>query len=180
MNPSNDLEAAQAAFFASGGQLVVLEGFNYRPLPPRRNADLQPKPAVKKAAKKAAPSPRKEKMKARVDQVAEMAKNMTCQQVHEATGISKQALFRASREGNFVFRRAERKKSANSKRDALRQIQRNLKRIEELKVVQKICALRDTGLHRAQVAERLDLNYGTLVKIIERNDIDFQRVRIRK
>lgn len=177
MNPSIDLEAAQAAFFASGGQLVVLEGFNYRPLPPRKDPEVQPVPA---AAKKAAPSPRKEKMKARSDQVAEMAKTMTCQQVHEATGISKQALFRASREGNFVFRRAERKKSANSKRDAQRQIQRNLKRIEELKVVQKICALRDTGLHRAQVAEQLDLNYGTLVNIIERNGIDFPRVRIRK
>ncbi|MFB6402850.1 hypothetical protein [Pseudomonas putida] len=177
MNPSIDLEAAQAAFFASGGQLVVLEGFNYRPLPPRKGPEAQPAPV---AAKKAAPSTRKEKMKARADQVAEMAKTMTCQQVHEATGISKQALFRASREGNFVFRRAERKKSANSKRDAQRQIQRNLKRIEELKVVQKICALRDTGLHRAQVAEQLDLNYGTLVNIIERNGIDFPRVRIRK
>ncbi|MDM9556017.1 hypothetical protein QU926_20605 [Pseudomonas asiatica] len=158
----------------------MLEGFTYRPLPPRKGPEVQPASATKAPAKKAAPSPRKEKMKARADQVAEMAKTMTCQQVHEATGISKQALFRASREGNFVFRRAERKKSANSKRDAQRQIQRNLKRIEELKVVQKICALRDTGLHRAQVAEQLGLNYGTLVKIIERNDINFPRVRIRK
>jgi len=180
MNPSIDLEAAKAAFFASGGQLVVLEGFTYRPLPPRKGPETQPVPTAKVVAKKAPQSPRKEKMKARADQVAEMAKTMTCQQVHEATGISKQALFRASREGNFVFRRAERKKSANSKRDAQRQIQRNLKRIKELKVVQKICALRDTGLHRAQVAEQLDLNYGTLVKIIERNSIDFPRVRIRK
>jgi len=180
MNPSIDLEAAKAAFFASGGQLVVLEGFTYRPLPPRKGPEVQPAPATKAPAKKAAPSPRKEKMKARADQVAEMAKTMTCQQVHEATGISKQALFRASREGNFVFRRAERKKSANSKRDAQRMIQRNLKRIEELKVVQQICALRDTGLHRAQVAEQLGLNYGTLVNIIERNDINFPRVRVRK
>lgn len=180
MNPSIDLEAAKAAFFASGGQLVVLEGFTYRPLPPRKGPEVQPESATKVPSKKAAPSPRKEKMKARADQVAEMAKTMTCQQVHEATGISKQALFRASREGNFVFRRAERKKSANSKRDAQRQIRRNLKRIEELKVVQQICALRDTGLHRAQVAEQLDLNYGTLVKIIERNDINFPRLRVRK
>lgn len=180
MNQSIDLDAAKAAFFASGGQLIVLEGFTYRPLPPRKGPEAQSAPAAKAPSKKAAPSPRKEKMKARADQVAEMAKTMTCQQVHEATGISKQALFRASREGNFVFRRAERKKSANSKRDALRQIQRNLKRIEELKVVQQICALRDTGLHRAQVAEQLGLNYGTLVKIIERNDINFPRVRVRK
>ena len=180
MNQSIDLEAAKAAFFASGGQLVVLEGFTYRPLPPRKGPEVQPESATKVPSKKAAPSPRKEKMKARADQVAEMAKTMTCQQVHEATGISKQALFRASREGNFVFRRAERKKSANSKRDAQRQIRRNLKRIEELKVVQQICALRDTGLHRAQVAEQLDLNYGTLVKIIERNDINFPRLRVRK
>lgn len=180
MNPSIDLKAAKAAFFASGGQLVVLEGFTYRPLPPRKHPDTQPKPAANARPKKPTLGPRKEKVKARVATVAEMAKTMTCQQVHEATGISKQALFRAAREGNFVFRRAERKKSANSKRDAQRQIQRNLKRIEELKVVQKICALRDTGLHRAQVAEQLDLNYGTLVKIIERNSIDFPRVRIRK
>lgn len=180
MNQSIDLEAAKAAFFASGGQLIVLEGFTYRPLPPRKGPEPKSASTAKAPAKKAEPSPRKEKMKARADQVAEMAKTMTCQQVHEATGISKQALFRASREGNFVFRRAERKKSANSKRDAQRQIQRNLKRIEELKAVQKICALRDTGLHRAQVAEQLGLNYGTLVKIIERNDINFPRVRVRK
>lgn len=180
MNQSIDLEAAKAAFFAAGGQLAVLEGFTYRPLPPRKGPEPQSTSTAKAPAKKVAPSPRKEKMKARADQVAEMAKTMTCQQVHEATGISKQALFRASREGNFVFRRAERKKSANSKRDAQRQIQRNLKRIEELKVVQQICGLRDTGLHRAQVAEQLGLNYGTLVNIIERNEINFPRVRIRK
>lgn len=37
MTPSIDLEAAQAAFFASGGQLVELEGFTYRPLPERKH-----------------------------------------------------------------------------------------------------------------------------------------------
>lgn len=61
MNPSNDLEAAKAAFFASGGQLVVLEGFTYRPLPPRKDPEAQPVPTATVAAKKAAQSPHKEK-----------------------------------------------------------------------------------------------------------------------
>lgn len=52
MNPSIDLEAAQAAFFASGGQLAVLEGFAYRPLPERKHPDPKQKPA-KPAARKA-------------------------------------------------------------------------------------------------------------------------------
>jgi len=174
MNPSIDLEAAKAAFFTSGGSIVVLDGFQY--VPPRPHRDVE----VIRAAPEKKEDPRVVKRLSQLAEIRRMAKTMTCQQVHEATGYSKQALFRASREGNFVFRRPERKSSGTHKREVERQIHRNQKRIEELKLVERICALRDEGLHRAQVSDRLGINYGTMVKIIERNAIDFPLARARK
>ena len=100
--------------------------------------------------------------------------------MHEATGYSKQALFLAAREGNFVFRRAERKDAGNNKREVQRQVQRNQKRIDELKWVERICATRDVGLNLAQVAKTIEVSYATLTAIIDRNNVDFPKVRIRK
>ncbi|MBO9552182.1 hypothetical protein [Pseudomonas sp.] len=174
MNQSIDLDAAQAAFLAFGGSIIVLDGFQYVPHRQRRDDE------VIRAAPVKAEDPRVVKRLSLLAEIRKMAKTMTCQQVHEATGYSRQALFRAAREGNFVFRREERKSPGVDKREVQRQIQRNQKRIEELKLVERICAMRDIGLNRAQVAKQVNIAYATLTAIIERNSIDFPKVRTRK
>jgi len=174
MNQSIDLEAAKAAFLASGGSIIVLDGFQYVPHRPHRDLEvIQAAPAKKE-------DPRLIRKLSQITEIRRLAKTMTAQQVHEATGYSKQALFRVAREGNFVFRRAERKDASNNKREVQRQIQRNQKRIEELKLVERICAMRDVGLNRAQVAKAIEVSYATLTAIIDRNNVDFPKVRIRK
>ncbi|MDZ3992302.1 hypothetical protein PspTeo4_16360 [Pseudomonas sp. Teo4] len=70
--------------------------------------------------------------------IRKMARTMTCQEVQEATGYPRQAPFRAGREGNFVFRLPESKNTGVDKREVQRQIQRNEKRIKELKLVERI------------------------------------------
>ena len=79
MNPSIDLEAAKAAFFASGGQLVVLEGFEYVPFRQRKHPE--PKPKRPKPVKQERGGERKSRAKARTAQVEELAKTMTCGEV---------------------------------------------------------------------------------------------------
>ncbi|CAM3898693.1 hypothetical protein CCOS865_02181 [Pseudomonas reidholzensis] len=174
MNPSIDLEAAQAAFLASGGSIIVLDGFQY--VPPRPHRDIE----VIRAAPEKSEDPRLARKLSQISEIRRLAKTMTSQQVHEATGYSRQTLFRLAREGNFVYRRAERKPRDGDKREAQRQIQRNQKRIDELKLVERICALRDVGLNRNQVAKQIGISYGALTNIVERNQVDFPRVFVKK
>ncbi|WP_209439659.1 hypothetical protein [Pseudomonas taiwanensis] len=168
------LNASIDSFFLDGGAVQQVKGYEPVPRPAHRDIEaIQAAPAKKE-------DPRVIRRASQLAEIRKMARTMTCQEVQEATGYSRQALFRAGREGNFVFRRPESKNPEVDKREVQRQIQRNEKRIEELKLVERISALRDEGQHRAQVATQLELNYGTLVKIIERNNIDFPKVRARK
>ena len=173
MDQSIDLEAAKAAFFASGGTIVVLEGFHYQPIPARRCPD--PSPLSHDSI-----APAVDQRQARLDELRELSRTMTYEESQAATGLSKAALFRASRDGNFVFRRAKRKAAGVCAREVERQIQRNLKRIEELKLVERIRALRDQGLSRAQAAKEVGLSFGGLGLVIERNAINFPKKLARK
>ncbi len=65
MNPSIDLEAAKAAFFASGGQIIVLEGFQYVPF--RQRHHPEPKPKRVKPVKQERGGERKSRAKARTE-----------------------------------------------------------------------------------------------------------------
>ncbi|ANY87700.1 hypothetical protein [Pseudomonas putida] len=84
MNQSIDLEAAKAAFFASGGQLIVLEGFTYRPLPQRKHPEPKPKRAKPGSSK--SEHPQQSRAKARAAQIAELAKTMSCGEVAKLLG----------------------------------------------------------------------------------------------
>uniref|UniRef100_UPI00066C1FB5 hypothetical protein n=1 Tax=Pseudomonas putida TaxID=303 RepID=UPI00066C1FB5 len=101
MNQSIDLEAAKAAFFASGGQLVVLEGFTYRPFPPRKHPD--PKPRGKVKTEQSAQGTKKERAQARADEVAEMAKTMTCREAAEILQVAPDMLWSMAKRYGFSF-----------------------------------------------------------------------------
>lgn len=99
MNPSIDLEAAKAAFFASGGQIIVLEGFQYVPF--RQRHHPEPKPKRVKPVRPAKEHPQQTRAKARTAQVAELAKTMTCGEVAELLGETKTALWGRSGAGRI-------------------------------------------------------------------------------
>lgn len=151
MNPSIDLEAAKAAFFASGGQLIVLEGFQYVPF--RQRHHPEPKPKRAKPVKQEPGGERKRNAKARTAQIAELAKTMTCGEVAKLLGETKTALWGVAARGGFRFSRP----SNQDDRD----------------LAEKIIALRDAGKSRCGAAVDLGIGKCRLLRIIEAFDIDF-------
>lgn len=163
MNPSIDLEAATAAFFAAGGQLVVLEGFTYRPLPQRRHPE--PKPKREKPVKQEPDSERKSRAKARTEQIAELAKTMSCGEVSKLLGETKTALWGVAARGGFRFFSPPRPaRPAKVKAEPSQ---------EDRDLAEKIIALRDAGKSRCRATAELGIGNCRLVRIIEAFDIDF-------
>ncbi|UBM24301.1 hypothetical protein K8374_18270 [Pseudomonas sp. p1(2021b)] len=163
MNQSIDLKAATAAFFASGGQLVVLEGFTYRPLPPRRHPE--PKPKRAKPVKQEPDGERKSRAKARTAQIAELAKTMTCGEVAKLLGETKTALWGVAARGGFRFFSPPRPaRPAKVKAEPSQ---------EDRDLAEKIIALRDAGKSRCRATIELGIGNCRLVRIIEAFDIDF-------
>lgn len=169
MNPLIDLEAAKAAFFASGGQLVVLEGFTYRPLPQRKHPE--PKPKRLKPASPAKEHPQQTRAKARAAQVSELAKTMTCGEVAELLGETKTALWGVAARGGFRFfsppkpTRPEKVKAEPSQ--------------EDRDLADKIIALRDSGMSRWGVTLELGIGNCRFARILAAFDIDFPLQRNR-
>lgn len=148
MNPSIDLEAAKAAFFASGGRIVELEGFQSVPF--RQRHHPEPKPKKVRPAKQEPGGERKIRAKERAAQIEELAKTMTCGEVAKLLGETKTALWGVAARGGFKF-------SSKDDRD----------------LADKIVALRDAGKSRCGAAADLGIGKCRLMRIIEKFDIDF-------
>lgn len=169
MNPSIDLEAAKAAFFASGGQLVVLEGFTYQPLPQRKHPAVKRKPTSATRSKKQ--SPLVSRAKTRAAKIAEMAKTMTCGEVAELLGETKGALWGvAAREGFRFQKPAKEAKPVRSTADQEK---------EDRELAERIVALRDTGASRCRVASELGIGNRKLQRILATFEIRFPLQRHR-
>lgn len=169
MTPSIDLEAAQAAFFASGGQLVELEGFTYRPLPERKHPEPKQKPAKTAAGK--AERQQVSRARTRAAKIAELAKTMTCGEVAELLGETKGALWGvAAREGFKFFsppRAARPTKSADDQEK------------EDRALADQIIALRDAGDSRSRVTAKLGIGNRKLERILAAFAINFPLQRYR-
>ncbi len=163
MNQSIDLEAAKAAFFASGGQLVVLEGFQYVPFRQRKHPE--PKPKRAKPVKQEPGGERKHRAQARAAQIAELAKTMTCGEVAKLLGETKTALWGVAARSGFRFfsppkpARPEKAKAEPSP--------------EDRELADKIIALRDAGKSRCRTIAELGIGNCRLVRILDLFDIDF-------
>jgi hypothetical protein len=151
MNPSIDLEAAKAAFFSSGGRIIVLEGFQYVPF--RQRHHPEPKPKRAKPVKQEPGGERKSRAKARTAQIEELAKTMTCGEVAKLLGETKTALWGVAARGGFKFSRP----SSQDDRD----------------LADKIIALRDAGKSRCGAAVDLGIGKCRLVRILEVFDIEY-------
>lgn len=163
MNPSIDLEAAQAAFFASGGQLIVLEGFTYRPLPQRKHP--KPKPKRAKPSVQAKEHPQQSRAKARTAQISELAKTMTCGEVAKLLGETKTALWGVAARGGFrFFNPPKSEKPAKDNREQEK---------ADRSLADQIVALRDSGMSRCAATARLGIGNRKLERILSAFGIDF-------
>lgn len=169
MNQSIDLEAAKAAFFASGGRIIVLEGFQYVPF--RQRHHPEPKPKRAKPVKQERGGERKSRAKARTAQVEELAKTMTCGEVAKLLGETKTALWGVAARGGFRFfsppkpARPEKVKAEPSQ--------------EDRDLADKIIALRDSGMSRWGVTLELGIGNCRFARILAAFDIDFPLQRNR-
>ena len=163
MNPSIDLEAAKAAFFASGGRIVELEGFQYVPF--RQRHHPEPKPKRARPAKQEPGGERKIRAKERAAQIEELAKTMSCGEVAKLLGETKTALWGVAARSGFRFfsppkpARPEKVKPEPSQ--------------EDRELADKIIALRDAGKSRCRATVELGIGNCRLVRILEVFDIDF-------
>ncbi|HGM4963153.1 TPA: hypothetical protein ACKP0L_001431 [Pseudomonas putida] len=169
MNPSIDLEAAKAAFFSSGGRIIVLEGFQYVPF--RQRHHPEPKPKRAKPVKQERGGERKSRAKARTAQVEELAKTMTCGEVAKLLCETKTALWGVAARGGFRFfsppkpARPEKVKAEPSQ--------------EDRDLADKIIALRDSGMSRWGVTLELGIGNCRFARILAAFDIDFPLQRNR-
>jgi hypothetical protein len=169
MNQSIDLEAAKAAFFSSGGRIIVLEGFQYVPF--RQRHHPEPKPKRVKPVKQERGGERKSRAKERTAQVEELAKTMTCGEVAKLLGETKTALWGVAARGGFRFfsppkpARPEKVKAEPSQ--------------EDRDLADKIIALRDSGMSRWGVTLELGIGNCRFARILAAFDINFPLQRNR-
>ncbi len=161
MNQSIDLEAAKAAFFASGGQLVVLEGFTYRPLPARKHPE--PAPKNRRGPPPVQHGTRQEKARARADMVAKMAETMTCREAAQELKVSQSSLWDMAKRYGFAFAPGNRGKHTETPDMEAR----------DAKLAERIQALRDAGLSRNSASMKLEIGHSTMSRIIKKFSIDF-------
>ncbi|NNJ16399.1 hypothetical protein CSV86_014820 [Pseudomonas putida CSV86] len=85
------LEAAKAAFFASGGSIAVIAGCSFTPRPMRSHPQpfIKPKQPEKPEQK---PSSSRRAIAERNERIAELAETMTCNQAAEEMGISSKSI----------------------------------------------------------------------------------------
>lgn len=163
MNPSIDLEAAQAAFFASGGSIIVLDGFQYAPHRPHRDLEqvraTQPKPPSQKALKR-----QKQLAELRV-----MAKTMTYAQAMERTGLAQTTLYRAAQDGGFAFQPDPRRFRGEKNRAYADPA-------EDKALAAKIAELRDAGLNRAQAKTKLGISDRKFCRVIHLFGVEYPKV----
>ena len=166
MNQSIDLEAAKAAFFASGGRIIVLEGFQYVPF--RQRHHPEPKPKEKREVPKRLAN--QESAQSRADMIAEMAKTMTCSEAAKKLEVSQDSLYSMAKRYGFSFVMAPRFRPTESKYDEE----------ADAKLAERITALRDVGVSKNQAIKHLAIGHSTMSRIVIKFGIDFPLQRQRR
>lgn len=149
------LNASIDEFFASGGQATKLPSPTFQPRPTRpiaadTQSDDRPKPGSR----------------SELILIRELAKTHTFTEAVAASGIERPRLLQLSKAHLITFQvsSAERRARVASRR------QREAQKAEHC---QQIKALAGTGTTRNQVAQKLGISYGHLVRLIKDHGIDF-------
>lgn len=152
---SNELAHNIEAFLNSEGTIKVLEGPIFKPKPPRHEPPPKPKAEPVKNPKGRS-SFYYEQFNARmefVSSIKELAKTMSIDQAMAATGRSESAMRRASFEGEFTFQ----SRCINNEND--------------LKLIERLTALRDIGLSRRMACIQVEISGNLLIRL--EKDYDF-------
>ena len=152
-----NLEAAQAAFFASGGRIVVLEGFEYVPLPARKEPPKSKRRGVQKGT-------RQMSYAARVAEISKAAETMTCTEAAEHFGISASTLSSMAIREDFSFVvSSRRRKTPYIDPDA------------DAALAAKIRRCMAYGMSRNKARTHLGISEGKLLRIIYEFSIDYPK-----
>ncbi|WP_373754558.1 hypothetical protein [Pseudomonas sp.] len=163
MNQSIDLEAAKAAFLASGGSIIVLDGFQYVPHRPHRDIEqvraVQPKPLGMKAQKR----------QQQLAELRELAKTMTYAQAMAHTGLAQTTLYRAAQDGGFAFQPDPRRFHGEKNRAYADPA-------ADKALAARIAELRDSGLNRTQAKAKLNISDRKFCRVIHLFGVDYPKV----
>ncbi|WP_085600361.1 MULTISPECIES: hypothetical protein [unclassified Pseudomonas] len=141
-----ELEAAKAAFFMSGNKIEVLES-KFEPRRPRKDIDSPLSKRGPRGKFKRTSESHFTRRLAYVDTIRELAKTMTIDQAMAATGKSESAMRRAAHEGGFMFK----SKIVDRERD--------------LKLIERLSALRDAGLSRIAACRKAGISDSLLHRL---------------
>lgn len=157
MNPSIDLEAAQAAFLQSGGRIIELEAFRYVPLPPRKEPPKNERRGIQKG-------PRQMNYAARVAEISKAAETMTCPEAAEHFGIPASTLNSMAIRENFSFVvSSRRRKTPYVDPDA------------DAALAAEIRQCMAGGMSRNKARTHLGISEGKLLRIIYEFSIDYPK-----
>ncbi|MEN5258670.1 hypothetical protein [Pseudomonas protegens] len=142
-----ELEAAKAAFFMSGNKIEVLESFKFKPRDPRKDIDGPVRKLGPRGKFKRTSESHFTRRLAYIDTIRELAKNMTIDEAMATTGKSESAMRRAVHEGGFMFK----SKIVDRERD--------------LKLIERLSALRDAGLSRIAACRKAGISDSLLHRL---------------
>lgn len=153
------LEAAKAAFFASGGSIAVIAGCTFS-LPPLRshpqppiNRSLPVKPEQKPKSASSA-------LVQRNDRIAELAETMTCNEAAEAMGISSKSIRDIACRLGIKFVPAPTGRAPRPKS-------------EFTAIAERVEAMSKIGVSRTMAAKHLGISHQSLSRIVDEFGIDF-------
>lgn len=159
MDSSIDLEAAKAAFFASGGAIVVLDGFSFRPLPPRKEPV--------KGKRRGVQSGKRQLLDVeKASQVAGLAKEMTCAEVSKALGIPMSTLWGMATRHNFKFAGVRGRHHSPYNDQAA-----------DAEMADKIIAAKALGMSRHAAQKELGISDCKFLRIIHAFNIDYPKTK---
>ena len=156
------LEAAKAAFFASGGQSILLDSPRYEPPPLRKDVVPAKAQQVKRRRISDKSIDIAAKRREHVEKIRQVAKTMCYREAIAATGLSHSALYRASVEGDFKFQpdpnfvRFGGVNDSNSERDG--------------NLCERLAAFRDAGITRRQACKQMSISACVLYRLIRQYD----------
>lgn len=163
-----ELEAAKAAFFASGGSIAVVAGCTFT-LPPLRShpqppttLDLPSRPEQKQKPKSASSA-----LAQRNDKIAKLADTMTCNEAAEAMGISPKSIRDIACRLGIKFLPAPTGRAPRPKS-------------EFTAMAERVEAMSKIGVSRTVAAKHLGISHQSLSRIVDEFGIDFPSRRTPK
>lgn len=161
----SELEAAKAAFFASGGQAVVVDSFRLAPRPLRKDVSVERSQRIAPRRKPDQAIDAAAKRRAHVERIRQLAATMCYREAIAETGMSHSALYLAARDGDFKFQPDPTVKLFGGVKD------HNPER--DGKLCERFAALRDAGLSRKKACKHIGVSPGVLSRLIAQYDFSY-------